>query len=183
MKREVGVFVVWFIVVSVPLSILMTQHNLPFSIDVKTGTVRLNSKLSVTHVLGSNCKCSKRIGRYLAEQPRPQNIEESIIVVDGNLPNETELASKGFRMIHISVKDLKDSLNLESAPVLIVMGQDGQLKYSGGYKNIDEIKNRDLEVIKQVQDGRTVAAFPVMGCALSPALKTAMDPFQFKYKE
>tara|TARA_B110001454_G_scaffold219099_1_gene249897 strand:- start:4005 stop:4556 length:552 start_codon:yes stop_codon:yes gene_type:complete len=183
MKKEVIVLVVWFVVVSVPLSILMAQHNLPFSVDVKTGTVQQNSYLSVTHVLGAKCKCSKRIGRYLAEQPRPQNLDESIIIVDGELPNESELATKGFHISHVSVNGLKDSLNLESAPVLIVTGRDGQLKYSGGYKNIDEVDSRDIEIINMVQEGRTVASFPVMGCALSPALKTAMDPFQFRYKE
>jgi hypothetical protein len=183
MKKEVVVFVIWFVVISVPLSILMAQHNLSFSIDVKSKIFPQSKNLSVTHVLGAKCKCSKRIGRYLAEQTRPKNLIESIVVVDGDLANESELVEKGFQISHVTVQGLKDSFNLESAPVLIIAGRDGQLKYSGGYKDIDQVDSRDIEIINQVQDGRQVASFPVLGCALSPALKTAMDPFQFKYKE
>jgi hypothetical protein len=183
MKKEAIVFVIWFVIISVPLSILMAQHNLSFSIDVKSKIFAPSKNLNITQVLGAKCKCSRRIGRYLAEQTRPKNLIESIVVVDGELPNETDLLAKGFQISHVSVEGLKDSFNLESAPVLLIAGRDGKLKYSGGYKDIDQVDSRDLEIISQVQDGRKVASFPVLGCALSPALKTAMDPFQFKYKE
>lgn len=183
MKKEAVVFAIWFAVISVPLSILMAQHNLSFSIDVKSKILAPSKNLNVTHVLGAKCKCSKRIGRYLAEQTRPNNLIESIVVVDGQLPNETDLVAKGFQISHLTVQDLKESFNLESAPVLLITGRDGQLKYSGGYKDIDQVDSRDIEIINKVKEGRQVASFPVLGCALSPALKTAMDPFQFKYKE
>lgn len=187
MKKEFLVFVVWFAIVSVPISILMAQHNLPFSIDVKTPsqiikTLSDKDHLSVTHILSAKCKCSKRVGRHLEETLRPEFLQETIVIVDGTLPNETELSKKGFKLSHISVADLKTQFNLEAAPVLLVSDSSGELKYSGGYKNIDEMDHRDLEIVSEVKGGSKVVALPVLGCALSPALKTAMDPFKLKYK-
>lgn len=187
MKKEFLVFVVWFAVVSVPISILMAQHNLPFSIDVKTPTQILKTlsnkdHILVTHILSAKCKCSKRVGRYLETTVRPAFLQESIVVVEGSLPNEAELLKKGYKLSHVAVADLKMQFNLEAAPVLLVSDSSGELKYSGGYKNIDEIDHRDLEIIGQIKAGDKVAAFPVLGCALTPALKTAMDPFSLKYR-
>lgn len=188
MKKEFLVFALWFVIVSVPMSMLMAQHNLPFSINVKTPTQIIKTlsnnidQIYVTHILSAKCKCSKRVGRYLEETMRPANVRESIVVVDGTLPNEAELVKKGFQVIHLSVAELKNQFNLEAAPVLLVSNSEGHTKYSGGYKGLDEIDHRDLEVINQVKAGRATIAFPVLGCALSPALKTAMDPFNLKYR-
>jgi thioredoxin-related protein len=183
MKKDLVFFVVWFVTVSAPLSILMAQHNLSFKADARMESSGVQDKFLVTHILGSNCKCSNRIARYLVETQRPSEIAEKIVVVGGLLKNEMQLQQQGFTIEHISVTELKSRFNLVSAPVLLIKDKSGVLKYSGGYKNIDEVEARDIEILKRIENGNKVAALPVMGCALTDEAKAAIDPFNFKYAQ
>lgn len=159
----------------------MAQHTVAFDVKGAKLETLISGQLAVYHILGSQCKCSKKIAAYLAESKRPSSAKEIIVSVDGHLGNEATLVEKGFIVQQISAVELKEQFNLDSAPVMLVNNRWGKLKYTGGYKKWDDSEYRDLEILNRLNLDEDVAAYPVFGCALSSSLKNSIDPFKIKY--
>lgn len=177
----------WFLMVSIPLSILMAQHNLAFKTQEKAffldsfKAIRPGNEYFFVHVLGANCGCSKRVLAYLTERSAPALVQEKIILVEGSLPHEEKLLQAGIEIEKITPEELKSKYGLESAPQFFVLNREGKTLYAGGYKKYEETDFRDIEIFEGLKQGRSIASYPVFGCAFGKKLKDKMDPFKFKY--
>ena len=184
--KEKFLFILWFLLVSIPLSILMAQHNLAFKTHEKSFyldgiKVRAETRFVFLHVLGANCGCSKKVSQYLESRVLSSHVQEKILIVEGSLENESELVKKGIEIERLTPEELKTKYGIESAPQLFVLNSDGRSLYAGGYKKNEDTQFKDIEILASIEKGERPISYPVFGCAFGKKLKDQMDPLKFKY--
>jgi hypothetical protein len=136
------------------------------------------------HVLYAQCRCSRGILSHLASTARPHQVREKVLLVGANpeiAPLLTELAARGIQVVNTSAAELRDRYHVQAAPLLLVSGPDGALRYSGGYTERKQGQLiRDLEVMQELVQNHEPPELPVFGCAVSRQLQQLLDPLALK---
>jgi hypothetical protein len=134
-------------------------------------------RMVAVHVLSMSCRCSRQVLTHLIESERPAGLREVALLI-GEAPLESaRLRAKGFEVRTLTPEALSSWYGIESSPLLLITGVDGAVRYSGGYtESKQSLDIRDLSLLAQVKEGEPTNELPVLGCAVSPELKAAIDP-------
>ena len=153
-------------VVALPIS--MTGAQLGGALRVFRGHGMGNRWLAV-HVLYSECRCSQRVVAHLLSSPRPHGWDEEILWI-GPVAPEPELMSR-YRVTRMSSVDLA-RLGIDSAPLLVVMNPNDEVRYAGGYTDRKQGPAfEDLRIFAAAQRNEPLVSIPVFGCAVSQRLQ------------
>ena len=77
----------------------------------------------------------------------------------------------------ITPRALRETYQIEAAPVLVVVKPGGSIDYVGGYnRRKQEPRFMDLAILQDAMHQTDVASLPVFGCATSARLANAIDP-------
>ncbi len=138
---------------------------------------------TLTHVVSESCKCSAKVVEYLIQRGPQKDLNEEVLII-GHPPQVTELHQRGFKTRELNPDDLKEDISKLGVPFLLITTPKGDTVYAGGYseKSVqDGSPIKDLEILQSLQGTRTVASFPIFGCAVSRKLQKIVDPFSMKY--
>jgi hypothetical protein len=181
------VLAVWMAGVSVVCGTLLTRHAAPLPVPahVASGFSALTTKsdrLVVFHVLVASCRCSQNIARSLVTSARPAGIEEHVLLVDDTdqkMEKQLSLAGRNeFRIHHVTAKELESRFDVAGVPLLLVVGQDGAIRYSGGYTERKQgLVLRDRSIIDAIARGETPEPLPLYGCAVAEDIRNKRNPW------
>lgn len=149
--------------------------------------------ISVTHVLGTGCKCSDVIRNHLIARGSLKGVSENIVyLVDNKNTDATEsyiaqFKEKGFQ---VNLKDQESFSEFESkvtgVPFMMVSGANKSILYAGGYgshKILEGQEIQDQKIIEQLIANKEVHTLPIFGCATSLKYQSLLDPFSIKYPQ
>lgn len=136
----------------------------------------------VVHVIAADCSCTESLFRHLVGHGAAAGADELILFV-GQDPAKAETArAAGYRFVSISQEALT-AMGLESAPVLAVFDPGDRIRYLGGYYDHPAAANPlDQRLRSALARSETVAPLPIYGCAVSPRLQQAFDPYGLIYQ-
>jgi hypothetical protein len=187
-KAEWWLFGVWAIVTVVIGGVQMSYHQ-PFAMP--SGAV-LNlagqgdgTHWRAMHLLSGSCGCSQRVmTRIIARGPLPE-VGEQVILVDGSeayLPGTAalvlQLRARGFTVSHLSADDVADKVGLRGVPLLVFATPENLVAYVGGY---GMSQDGGGEIYRNLREGQKPRPLPILGCALTTALRHTVDPLGLKY--
>jgi hypothetical protein len=197
MRRAISsaAFWVWAVVLFVTATSLTAAHlyALPKPAKTDVGLAHaLNGLRSVNereawlavHVLYAQCRCSRRIVRHLASSARPTGVREKVLLVGSN-PEIAEdlraLAARSFQIIDTSAAELRDRYHVQAAPLFVVLGPDGAVRYTGGYTPRKQgLDIQDLTILSGLVANEKTLELPVFGCAVSRELQRLLDPLSLR---
>ena len=133
------------------------------------------------HALDMSCPCSKRIYEYLLERRATRDAEERVLLVRGDAHEEAELLGRGFAVARIDGEELQSRYGIVAVPSLVVHRPDGSVAYRGAHRPRPHLAPADLGILARARSGQAVAPLPVLGCAVSRALREQLDPLGLKY--
>lgn len=177
---------VWCVAVSLPIAYMMAGHmvSLPIArsaIELPDSAVR-PSEWRITHVLSDQCLCSRNVIEYLSARNPSDGIEEWVALLDSGSETANELRALGFQVIEANGEAFRADYGSEGVPYFQIKDSEGSLRFSGGYAPSGSIGQlSDLDTLERMRRGASVEEMPVIGCATSERLKSALDPFSFKY--
>lgn len=166
----------------------MTIERLESTLAARPGADR--GRWSATHVLYQSCGCSGRVLAHLLDRRALPELFETVVYVRDDGPPGPSLAATqkqiegaGFRFEPVTPRVLGERYQIESAPLLVIADPQDRVRYAAGYTDrIGAKEIKDLAILDGVRDGRTVAALPVFGCAVSRRVQEAIDPLGLKYR-
>lgn len=182
-KLALGVLAAWLSVSTVTLALLSLNHGIAFPSPEPDRLSRISKSLYelapktdrlIVHVLASDCSCTASLTRHLLQHGADGN---ELIVYVGDDPKFQNSAEKaGYNFIPVSNQQLTD-LGLESAPVLAVFSERGELDYLGGYYDHPSASRPlNLSLLAEINAGDLPNPLPIFGCATSARLKSVFDP-------
>jgi hypothetical protein len=154
----------WAVALSVVSTFLLARHVLALPVPARPAveeTVRRlrapdeQGRWLALHVLYAECACSQ-----------------------GSASDErvAALAAKGLRVTRLTPAELA-ALSIEAAPLLIVAGPDGRVRYAGGYSERKQgPEPRDVEIVRALRAGDETTSLPLFGCAVSEGLRRTLNP-------
>ena len=138
---------------------------------------------TAVHVLYSGCRCSQRVFDHLFESPRPDGVYETVLLVGADAQIERRAATAGFDVWVLSPEDLESRFGIVSAPLLLVLGPEAELRYAGGYTERKQGYDvQDIKILETLQDGDDPTELPLYGCGVSKELQQILDPMGLKYE-
>ncbi len=134
------------------------------------------------HFLYADCPCSRRVLTHVLDRAPVHGVAENLVIIGSKTE---ELAAnalrQGFALDAVAEDELLGKYGVESAPLLVVVDQSGQIVYSGGYTSRKQgLDYHDVNVLQALLDGEAVENFPLYGCAVSERLKDLVDPLGIK---
>ena len=188
-------FWLWVVVLFVTTTSLGVAHLYPLPKPTRADRTLLhaanrlrfaeerNAWLAV-HVLYAQCRCSRDILKHLATERRPAGVIEKILLVGKNPAIDAELrvlTRRRFRIIAASADELRDRYHVRAAPLMLVLGPNGALRYSGGYtQSKQSLAIRDHAILAELMSQKETSELPVFGCAVSKDLQRLLDPLALK---
>ena len=181
--------IVWFAAMSFICSTLMIGHwvQLP---TPKVGSNQLfvsvsnsteNAKWRALHFLSSECVCSQRILKHLANREPLSDIEETIIIVGEPDANRDLVAGSKFSIDWVAPEELKSKYGVDAAPLLVVLDSDQTIRYSGAYTARKRgFPIQDVHLITQTLAGEVIQPLPLFGCGISKEMQSLTDPLGLK---
>lgn len=134
------------------------------------------------HFLYGDCPCSRNVLDHVLERDPIDGIRERIVFVGKKDPREPIAESRGYETERVSPVELRSRYGVESAPLLVVVDARGTILHSGGYTSRKRGVNvQDESIIRSVIQGDSEDQLPVLGCAVSKELQSAVDPLGLKY--
>lgn len=141
-------------------------------------------KWHLVHFLYGKCRCSQRTLDYLFERERPEEVAETLVLVD---PNEEQLQKAATAQLEVETVQraaLKDRFGIESAPLLLIVNPSGEVTYSGGYTTRKQgLDFQDVELLNTAQANQPATPLPLYGCGVSRELQRYLDPIGLKYRD
>lgn len=137
-----------------------------------------------THVLYSECRCSRRILTHLFERGPVPGVAEKILLVGKNAEYERRGREAGFEVKVVSARELADDFHVQAVPLLVVQDGSNAVRYLGGYTDRKQGPDiRDASVIRDLMAGQARRELPLFGCAVSRKLQALLDPLGLKYSK
>ncbi|HTU63383.1 MAG TPA: hypothetical protein VMF89_33205 [Polyangiales bacterium] len=141
-------------------------------------------RFSVTHVMYAACSCSQSIIDHLEQRRARKDVAEHVVLVGRDAELSARITRAGYRLDNIEPIALKQRYGIEAAPLLIIADAQGQIAYMGGYTTQKQgLDIRDTVLIDELLAGKHTVELPLLGCAVSRALQSLLDPFGLKYSE
>lgn len=182
-KLAVIILAAWLSISTLILGVLSLNHGIALPSpeqDKLSQIARSLYKLSpladrlVIHILASDCSCTTSLTRHLLKNGA--NGTELILYVGDDTELKIDAEKAGYDFISVNNQQLTD-LGLESAPVLALFSQSGELNYLGGYYDHPSASRPlDFQLRADWRAGKFPAPLPIFGCATSARLKSAFDP-------
>lgn len=139
---------------------------------------------TVAHVLYAQCRCSQRTFEYLFERGPSAGAREVVVLVGRHDEYERRATDAGYAVRRITRRELKERLNLESAPLLVISDPTGAVRYVGGYTSRKQgLDYQDLALLEELRKGHGARDLPAYGCGVSRELQAFLDPIGVKYRE
>jgi hypothetical protein len=181
----------WFAVTTVGASYLLGAHvaglPLPSAEDPRVLAAvgeRLAHRPLALHVLAVDCECSRRVlSRLEARGPRA-DVEDRIVLLGDDAA--TRRASRvaeglGFSVERLAPEDVRTTLGIEVAPVLVVADARGEIGYLGGYTARKQDARVETDrLVDRVLSGDRPEPLPVFGCAVTDAMRESTDPWSLR---
>ncbi|CAN5436418.1 hypothetical protein BH09MYX1_BH09MYX1_15970 [soil metagenome] len=131
----------------------------------------------VLHFLYGDCRCSAAVLAHLVVRGPRAGHDERIFLIDGSVSDLTRARSAGFTAEIVTAADVQDKYGVEGAPLLVIADRASTIVYEGGYTTTKQSPAiRDEAILARVEQGETVEALPIFGCAVSDRLKQGRDP-------
>lgn len=184
----------WLVVMLVAGSSLMSSHllTLPLPDDRDAVAAAIGASRSdvdrdrwlAVHILYEACGCSARVLDELQDRHPSDDAVERIVLVapEPNVALAARFEGGGYVLEQLTPKELEARYGIVSAPMLIVVDDENDIRYLGGYtdrKRGPDIK--DLDILAALAKGERVSELPLFGCATSRELQAALDPLGLKY--
>jgi hypothetical protein len=176
----------WFGVIFVCIASLSIKHLAPLPVPVRLDRLALamrslrsaDSGPLLVHVIDAECSCAEGLFAHLIARRRFPGTEEIMLFVGNNPEKQIAAEHAGFRFATLSAGELVARYRLEAAPLLVMLDSAGQLLYAGGYYRYPSaLTPLDKEMFDQLNRGEKVQPLPIFGCAVSPRLQKALNPF------
>ena len=132
--KNFGIFIIWFLIVSIPLTYMMGAHSLSLNSSHSKELNKLKSNQSVTllHFLGADCACSENVyKKFLSRKPKTNQVEK-IFVVGKNDDWVRNLKQIGYAVETNSMEYFEKKFEIKAVPQLTIL-RNNQILYSGGY--------------------------------------------------
>jgi hypothetical protein len=143
---------------------------------------KVRDRWLAVHVLYAECRCSQRVFDHLFDSARPAGVTELIVLVGDDRAVEARARRAGIPLVVVTAEQLKRDLEIESAPMLIVVDPRRDVRYAGGYGNRkQDPRYRDVEIITALVAGGRADALPLFGCGVSREFQQTLDPLGVKY--
>mgnify|MGYP003648079720 CR=1 FL=1 len=134
------------------------------------------------HFLYGDCPCSRRVLKHVMKRMPVDGAVERVVLIGEDKAMEDLALTQGYQVDVVTPIELKEKYGVESAPLLIVTNNAGEIKYSGGYTSRKRgLDIQDHQIIQDTLEGNEVAGLPLYGCAVSKSLKAIVDPLNIKY--
>ncbi|MEO1528899.1 MAG: hypothetical protein AAFX06_26055 [Planctomycetota bacterium] len=185
------VVVVWLAVTGVCVASLTAAHwiTLPHppvgdTLKAVVAEDERHDQLRAFHFLYRDCPCSRRVLDDVLDRPSVEGVIERVVLISVSAHDDAETINfpEDFEVDRCTPPELLSRYGVESAPLLVVVRNDGEIVYSGGYttrKQGPEI--RDEEILTALARSESVESLPVYGCAVSEELQQLVDPLRLKY--
>jgi hypothetical protein len=182
------IFAGWVLAATLAGAVLTSFHQ-PFRSPegrvAGLAAVAAPGRWHAVHVLSGACGCSQKVMRALLERGPAEGVREEIVMVDGvegylagSAGLLQQLVKEGFVVSHRKAVEIAPELGLRGVPLLLVMGPEGGVRYSGGY---GPAGNESAAIVAELRRGRRPAARSLVGCAVGASLRQAIDPLGWKY--
>lgn len=133
---------------------------------------------TVAHVLRASCRCSQAIAEHLAARGADVTLRERVFLIDGDPVLSTKLEGAGYEVLAVTEASLLEDFGTEAVPLLVVLAPGAIVRYLGGYTTRKQGPViQDVHIVSDLRAGRSPVALPLFGCAVSPRLRRATDPF------
>lgn len=177
--------VTWAVTCLLTISILSLEHFVVFQPNQALAVGTSGQQWSLTHVLGTGCKCSDVVAGHLLKRGARSDVRESVVIIGSDTLLKLALVDRGFSVQEKNEKGLDESISATGVPFLIVADGDSRVRYSGGYGDHKIVRGspiRDLDILQDLQSGRKADKYPIFGCATSLKYQSLLDPFKVKYR-
>jgi hypothetical protein len=184
-----SIFIIWFIVLSIPLTYMMGTHSLSLKssrstaikqlVDAKKGA----NKWSELHFLGGDCACSENVYQSLVKRlPKPE-INEQVFIIGKNELWKEGLSKQGYQIQMGSMDEFEKKYSIKAVPQLTILDQDKNLLYSGGYttKRGPASIVEDEVIVRELKDKKKADERPIFGCLNGSVNRKNADPMGIKY--
>lgn len=177
-------FGVWAVAMTGLGALLLSKHAIALPVPPKedpalAAAVESQGGWSALHVLYAKCRCSQRIVDHLVETQRPADVRERVLLVGDDGTFTRRLESAGFTVMSATADELRDRYHVEAAPLFVVSGPQGDVRYAGGYTREKQGADiRDLAIVEELRADRSPERLPTVGCAVSNELRAVLNPLE-----
>lgn len=183
-----AVFLGWSAVILVVVSTLMGAHLYalpepsPSDLTLRESLAALrplgDQSWQMTHVLYSECRCSRNVFSHVLERPRTEGVIENMLLVGARRGMAERAEAQGFHVVTVSRSELLSRFHIEAVPLLVIADPSGAIRYAGGYTERKQgLEIEDEAILASLRSGDEPTVLPLFGCATSRALSSALDPF------
>lgn len=170
--------------VSLPHPEMGEQLRIQTATSSGHGSEDLGGAVYAFHFLYGDCPCSRRVLKRVVAREPVTGARERIVFIGRDPELQRDAAAKGYAVDCVDPEQLQSKYGVESAPLLILTNENGEILYSGGYTSRKQgLDVQDVELISRVVAGEPVEGLPLYGCAVSRSLKAIIDPLNLKSVE
>ena len=97
------------------------------------------------------------------------SVQERVVQVGDEAEAERRLRDAGWVLEKWTAERVLDNFGARSAPVLVFVDPDGEIRYRGGYARRSDGRDgyRDQEIWSRLRNGESVPPLPAYGCAFT----------------
>ena len=140
---------------------------------------------TVHHFISQYCNCSKGIFKHLISRQSLSETKEIVHLIGDDENLISKLKTAGYVVEKLNEEEAVKKYNLEALPLFVIV-QDGHELHKGGYGKDQQHSTvyNDVEIINKTKKipSRSIASFPVFGCANGKLRKSAVDFWSLKYE-
>lgn len=182
-------FFAWFILLSIPFSMMMGWHQLSLrpSKDHSLLTLtRKNSQASwsILHFVNPECGCSQNVVNALSKRKaKGTAVRETAYILGQNKIWEKELKKAGFAVISGKMDEFAERYKITAVPQLVII-KDTSILYSGGYSTQRGPASlvEDEIIFEEVASKSSSKERPIYGCVNGSENQKKVDLIGIKYR-
>lgn len=179
-------FIFWFMVLSVPFSIMMGTHTLSLQPSrnprLKDLSSKEKEKLTVLHFVNPECGCSEKVVKSLSERSSDKQSREVVHILGTHTGWVKALEAKGYEVKSGKMDDYEKIYTITAIPQLVIIDQNKEILYSGGYssKRGPASTVEDKKILSEVKASKNSIERPIYGCVNGSENQRKTDPFGSK---
>jgi thioredoxin-related protein len=187
--KKYSIFVLWFALLSIPLSYMMGMHSLSLNPSKKETLKSLvnskasSNKWSQLHFLGGDCGCSENVFKSLMKRKPASDINEQVFIIGKNDQWIKSLKEKGYFVINADMDEFVKKYSINAVPQLSIFDNKNNLLYSGGYtsKRGPASIVEDRLIYQELKEKQETSERPIFGCLNGSINRKNADPLKIKY--
>jgi hypothetical protein len=182
------VFIIWFVILSIPLSYMMGSHSLSLKPSREDSIKSLvfkeySKKWNKLHFLGGDCGCSENVYKNLMKRKPANDINEQVFVIGKNDVWLKSLKAKGYVVVSGDMDEFVKKYSINAVPQLSILDDKNNIIYSGGYtsKRGPASAVEDQEIYQELKEKHMTQERPIFGCLNGSLNRKNADPLKIKY--